>query len=117
MDEMRRRFMRLAVKLTEEELEKKKGELVEWTRVRAEGEHRLEARVAEMKEEKKQMEAEILRIDRQQQDEGPRRSRHADKECVLPGGRVGPVERHIEAGEPKRRADREHEHGDPAQAL
>ncbi len=60
MDKIRNRFMRLPVKLTEEELDKKKGELVEWTRVRAEGEHRLEARVAEMKEEKKQMEAEVL---------------------------------------------------------
>ena len=60
MDEMRRRFMRLAVKLTEEELEKKKTELVEWTRVRAENEHGLEAWAAEMKEEKKQKEAQIL---------------------------------------------------------
>lgn len=60
MDEIRRRFMRLPVKLTEEELEKKKGELVEWVRVRADSERRLEARLAEMKEEKKQMEAEIL---------------------------------------------------------
>ena len=60
MDKIRNRFMRLPVKLTEDELAKKHSELVDWTRVRSEGEHRLEARLAEMKEEKKQLEAEVL---------------------------------------------------------
>jgi hypothetical protein len=60
MDEIRRRHMRLPVKLTEEELDKKKGELVEWVRVRAENEHQLESWVADMKEQKKLKEAEIL---------------------------------------------------------
>lgn len=60
MDEIRRRNMRLAVKLTHMEMVAKQEELVRWTQVRAENEGNLEARLAEMREEKKGMEAEIL---------------------------------------------------------
>jgi hypothetical protein len=60
MEEIRRRWMRLAVALTDEELETKKRELVDWTRTRAQNEAEMEAWVAEMKEEKKLMEATIV---------------------------------------------------------
>ncbi len=63
------------------------------------------------------MQAEILGIDGQKQDQGSGRRWHAHEIIALPGREVGPVERHVEAGEPERRADREHEHGDPAQAM
>ena len=63
------------------------------------------------------MQAEILGIDGQEQDQGAGRRRHAHEIIALPGREVGPVERHVEAREPERRADREHEHGDPAQAV
>ena len=60
MDEIRRRWMRLPVRLTEEELEKKRAELVDWVRTRSDNESELEAWISEMKEAKKLKEAQIL---------------------------------------------------------
>ena len=60
MEEIRRRWMRLAVALTDEELENKKRELVDWVRTRADNEADLESWVAEMKEDKKLKEATIV---------------------------------------------------------
>jgi hypothetical protein len=60
MDKIRDRFMHLSVKLTEEEIANKQDELVSWTRVRSENEHQLEAWLSDMKEERKQKEAQIL---------------------------------------------------------
>jgi hypothetical protein len=52
--------MHLPVKLTDEELEGKKVELVDWTRTRAANEADMEAWLSEMKDEKKLKESTIL---------------------------------------------------------
>src|SRR5262245_36157956 len=63
------------------------------------------------------MEPEILRVDREQQENGTGRRRHPNKVVALPRRKVGAVERHIEARKPQRRAHREYEHGDPAETV
>jgi hypothetical protein len=60
MDEIRRRWMHLPVKLTDDELEGKKVELVDWTRTRAANEADMEAWLSEVKDEKKLKESTIL---------------------------------------------------------
>lgn len=59
-EELRRRELQLKCRLTDAELEAKKGELLEWTKIRGDREHDLEGWKTDKREEQKLFEGEIM---------------------------------------------------------